>query len=337
MSRKVDAAFAAFDENLNLDRRERQRAQQVHNDMREALTADGLVVGSFLQGSFARKTMLKPLKDVDIVVLLNPALRDRYRAPHGPGQAMEAFRPRVLSRFPDAKFDQGEEPAGKALRVSLPGCSFTVDLVPAFEEEPPTEYVLIGDRHEGAWERSNTRVQRRRVSERNQHTGGQFVHQVRMLKAYRKAHEEQLDFVSGIVVESLAFAVIRAQQPHPDALCAALRYAATAVYGPVYEPGGEDDVTAKWTPQQRQLAAQAFSDAAARAEEALRLDAADDPESAIHSWQSLLGGDFPAAPARSLQDAAAAWASGSVSRTGRPSSTRAATQQAPAGRSWSSR
>ncbi len=117
MSKRVDEAFAAFDENLNLDPDERDRAQQVHNDMRDAVGEGDLVVGSFLQGSFARKTMLKPLKDVDVVLLLTPALRDRYRAPDGPSRAMEDFQRRVLKAFPDARFDQGEEPAGKALRV----------------------------------------------------------------------------------------------------------------------------------------------------------------------------------------------------------------------------
>jgi Nucleotidyltransferase domain len=112
-------------------------AHSVHNDIREAVSADGLVVDSFLQGSFARKTMLKPLKDVDIVLLLDPNLRDPLRAPDGPGLAMDAFKPRVRTKFPDALFDQGDEPSGKALRVSLPECAFTVDLVPAFEEEPP--------------------------------------------------------------------------------------------------------------------------------------------------------------------------------------------------------
>jgi hypothetical protein len=109
------------------------------------------------------------------------------------------------------------------------------------------------------------------------------------------------------------------------------------VYGPVYEPAGEDDVTAKWTPDQRRIAAQAFSDAADSADEALRLDAAGDPDGAVDAWHTLLGPDFPAAPARAPKDVLSAWASGTVSRTGRPSGTSAADQQAPAGRSWASR
>ena len=45
--------------------------------MREAVSADGLVVGSFLQGSFARKTMLEPIEDVDVVLLLNRTIAGR--------------------------------------------------------------------------------------------------------------------------------------------------------------------------------------------------------------------------------------------------------------------
>jgi hypothetical protein len=49
----------------------------------------------------------------------------------------------VLQRLPEAQFHQGDEPAGKALRVSLPDCNVTVtvDLVPAFEADPETRYV----------------------------------------------------------------------------------------------------------------------------------------------------------------------------------------------------
>lgn len=337
MAQTVGAAFGVFDDNLNLDPRERTRAQDLHNAIREAVSVDFLVTASFLQGSFARKTMLKPLKDVDIVLILNSALRYYYYGPDGPAAVMEAFKPLVRRVFPEAQFDQGEEPAGKALRVSLPGCPFTIDLVPAFEEEPASEYVLIGDRHERTWELSNTRIQRRRVSERNLATGGAFVHQVRMGKAFCKYHEDELDFFKGIVMESLAYVAIKTRMSHDEAVRAILRHAASAVYGPIYEPAGEDDVTAKWTPQQRSVAARVFADAARRADEAIRLDAAKDVAGAIDAWHNLLGTDFPVAPARPLKEAASAWGSGSLSWTGRPSATTAAVQLAPAGRSWSSR
>ena len=59
---------------LQLDPAERQAARRLHNDVTSHLSEAGLVAGSFLQGSFARKTMLSPLHDVDKVVILRSGL-----------------------------------------------------------------------------------------------------------------------------------------------------------------------------------------------------------------------------------------------------------------------
>lgn len=334
MPRTVDSAFASFDSNLNLDPDERAKAEKRHNDIREELSAAGLIVGSFLQGSFARKTMLKPLKDVDIVCLLYPDLWAVLSSPEGPDKAMESFKAPIKRRWSSVQFDVGEEPSGKALRLTFPDCDFTVDLVPAFEQE--RDYVLIGDRHEGTWTPSNTRIQLMRVADRNQQTEGRFVHQVREFKSLTM-NEPDLDFVKGIVAESLAHAAIVSKVLDKEASVAVLRHAAAAVLGPVIEPAGEDDVTVKWSHAEHRKAAELYGKAARRAQEALDLERALDITGAIDIWHSLFGDEFPAAPDRSPHGTMTAWASGSVSVTGRPSSTRAATQQSAPGRAWRSR
>jgi hypothetical protein len=331
----VDGAFGAFDHNLNLDRSERDQAQEMHQEIREELTDAGVIADSFLQGSFARKTMLKPLKDIDIVCLLDPALWEELRHADGPGKAMESFKSPIRTRWPDVEFDVGDEPAGKALRLSFPWLDFTVDLVPAFETDD--EYVLIGDRDEGTWEPSNTRIQLRRVRDRNQATGGRFVHQVREGKALKKNHEPELEFVTGIVVESLAYAAITRKMPDKLAIAGFLNHAAKAVRGPVLEPAGEDDVTVKWTAQERSTAERVFAQAAEQARIALALEQDGDVQGAIAAWHDLLGEDFPWAEDRSVAETMGAWAAGSVATNGRPTASRAAKQQAAPGRSWSSR
>lgn len=331
MARTVDNSFTQLDENLNLDPFVRQKAQTLHNTIRDDLTKDGLIAGSFLQGSFARKTMLKPLKDVDIVCLLPAYMWELLRGPDGPGKAMESFKAPIVDRFPDVQFDVGDEPAGKALRLTLAGVDFTIDLVPAFDTD--NDYVLIGERFEGTWEPSNTRIQLKRVSDRNQATDGRFVHQVREVKALTKHHEE-LDFVSGIVVESIAFAVIGRKMLDKDAAAGVLEYAKNAVKGPVLEPAGEDDVTAKWTGEERETAARVYAEASRKAAEALRLERAGDTDTAISVWHSLFGAAFPDAPTRPVLDVMTAFAAGSVSSAGRPSTTTAGQQAAAPGRSW---
>lgn len=331
MKRTVDNSFTKLDENLNLDPFVRQKAQTLHNTIRDDLTKAGLIAGSFLQGSFARKTMLKPLKDVDIVCLLPAYLWEQLRGPDGPGRAMESFKAPIVERWPDVQFDVGDEPSGKALRLTLSDVDFTIDLVPAFDTD--NDYVLIGDRFEGTWELSNTRIQLKRVSDRNQATDGRFVHQVREVKALTKHHEE-LDFVSGIVVESLAYAVIGRKMLDKNAVTAVLEYAQDAVKGPVLEPAGEDDVTTKWTGEERETAVRMYADASRKASEAFRLERAGDMDRAIGVWHSLFGDAFPVAPTRPVLDVMTALAAGSVSSAGHPSTTTAAQQAAAPGRSW---
>lgn len=332
MKRSVDTSFLILDENLNLDPVVRFTAQNLHNTIRDDLKAIGLIAGSFLQGSFARKTMLKPLKDVDIVCLLPEERWERLRGPGGPGSAMESFKAPITARWPGVQFDVGEKPSGKALRVTLPGIDFTIDLVPAFDQ--PGDYVLIGDRFEDTWEPSNTRIQLRRVADRNQATDGRFVHQVRELKELTK-HQAALGFVKGIVVESLAFAAIGTKVADKDAVAAVLAHAQDAVKGPILEPAGDDDVTAKWTAEEREAAGRAYAQAARAAVEALALERAGDEDAAIGVWHSLFGDNFPSAPIRPERDVMTAFAAGTVSSAGRPSITRAGHQPAPPGRSWS--
>lgn len=334
VSTTVNSAFSAFDAALNLDPSERRRAQDRHRDIRDVLEETGLVTGSFLQGSFARKTMLKPLKDVDIVILLDAEAWPDLMGPDGPGMAMDMFREYVEQRWPTAQFDQGDPPAGKALRVSFDDVDFTVDLVPGIEDTG--RYVLIGDRHERRWIRSNTRIQLDLVSTRNVATDGRFVHQVRMLKSF-KASQPELEFVTGIVVESLAYTVVQHKLDHPDAVALVLQEGARLLNGPVLEPAGEDDVTEKWSTDEREAAIRVFSAKARQAQEAQLLAAAGDHASAIDVWHDVLGDEFPSAPRRSEREVLHALASGSLTSTQRPSRTTVGAVQSRPGRAWRSR
>lgn len=157
MPNAIDNAFQKFDGALKLDPQQRKQAQKRHNEIRELLEGTGYVSDSFLQGSFARKTMHKPLKDVDIVILLKAEVWPGIEGPNGPARAMQFFRDQIAQEWPTALFDGGEGgPSGKALRVTFDDVDFAVDLVPALAE-PNSEVVRIGDRKERLWEPSLVR------------------------------------------------------------------------------------------------------------------------------------------------------------------------------------
>lgn len=335
MTNTVDRAFEELDKDLNLDPTQRERAQKRHTAIRDELARAGIVAYSFVQGSFARKTMLKPLKDVDIVIVFKDELWEQLKGPGGPATALAWFKRIVQQRWPEAMFDQGDEPAGKALRVTFPDLDFDIDLVAAFDDTE--DYVLIGDRDEKHWERSNTRRQISAISQRNQLSGGRFVHQVREFKSLVRNHEADLDFVKGIVVESLAYAVIDSEISDKHAIVACLDYSRTAVLYPVIEPAGDDDVTVKWTPAERESASAMFGRFADQAAEALRLET-QDTQAAIDVWNALFGDVFPTARIRTPEEALAAWNNlGSRTSTGRPSTSTGGQQPTRPGRAWSPR
>jgi hypothetical protein len=279
--------------------------------------------------------MLKPLKDVDIVCLLPIHMWEELRGRGGPAAAMESFKQPIRTKWPDAQFDvcdkPGDKPAGKALKVTLSGLDFTIDLVPAFDQDGA--YVLIGDRFEGTWTPSNTRIQLKNVAERNQDTGGRFVHQVREAKELTK-HHPKLDFITGIVVESLLYNCVTTKLADKQAIARFLAYAKDAVRVPVLEPAGEDDVTAKWTDDERDFAARTYAEASRKANEALRLEEDGDIDVALKVWHDLFGDAFPPPPARSPHGVLTAAAAGSISVAGYPSSSQAATQKAVPARAW---
>ena len=70
MPRTVNTAFDEYDESLKLDPDERQAAIDTHHEIRDWLAEAKIAASAILQGSLARKTMLSPLRDIDMVVFL---------------------------------------------------------------------------------------------------------------------------------------------------------------------------------------------------------------------------------------------------------------------------
>ncbi|MET9792091.1 MULTISPECIES: nucleotidyltransferase [Streptomyces] len=334
MNDSTKGAFGTFDNELNLDGSERVSAQERHSEITEYLVGAGLAIATFLQGSFARKTMLKPLKDVDMVIRMHPRLEKILRSPGGPAHAMHLIRGIIAEKYPDALFDVKDAPA-HALQVTFNDLDFTFDLVPALDADDG-EIVYIADRDNDTWEWSNTRTLNRIISTRNQATGERFVHQIRMLKSYKKDHL-LLDDTCGLLWEAFAYEAITGQLEHSEALAATLAHAAQAVTGAVFDPTGVDDLTSKWTTAERRAYATALATAAQRAAEARRLEEDGQHSAAIEIWHDLIGDPFPEAVAQSAAEALRALAAGSVTSTGRAITSPRGQQPARPARSWRTR
>lgn len=301
-------AFAEFHEELKLDPDEVAFARGFPDEIRRALSDGGVkATHSFLQGSLARGTMVSPLKDVDMVVSLD---REEYghllEDPLGPEKAMDlmqaALERDLRPRYPNLKFGQRK---AHALPIKLRSGYPSFDLVPAFETTTSDDDVLIADREDQRWERSNTRELIRVVADANKASGGTMIHVVRMVKhAVRtKLHRK----FPGLAVESISISACGKPMPYAEASVRAFEMGAKMLGGPILDPTGIDDLAPKIEeiePGFTQHAKKWFEDRAAEAQRARKLAESGDHDQSLAWWHRVFGPPFPS-PTKATPETAA--------------------------------
>ncbi|MFP5317805.1 MAG: SMODS domain-containing nucleotidyltransferase [Acidimicrobiia bacterium] len=317
--------FDALDENLKLDPRERKRAITIHNRLGDLLVTAGVAKRTRLQGSFARKTMLPPLHDIDKIVELVDALRDLLAGPDGPRRAMRMIRDALAPHLRGARFEVKKH----ALTITLPGEGFGFDAVPAFNPEDGSGWIMIADTEDRDWEPSNTYLLIDTIGRRNQECGGQFVHQVRMVKqAVRIAGLD--DVLPGLHTETFAYNAITRRTPHPDAVAAAFAAAARLLGATYTDPTGADVISERLDPADVEKAQSGMQRLADSAVDALRLAEAGDEEGAAQIWADIFGDAFPRPKQAEKDYLARLYGGAGVDSSGRTSSQR----RTPRTRPW---
>ncbi len=327
--RTVVAAFARFDKRLLLDSDERAAAQQMHQEITAKLVAAGVIRDFFLQGSFARKTMIAPLRDIDKVVILAASWANLRTIAGGPDKAMDLIQKVIAANWPDATFKRTRH----SLQVDYGENNFSFDIVPAFETNTADDDVEIADRDTGGWRRSNTRRLMRAVRDRNDACEGRFVHQVRMVKSF--VHDVLGEAFPGLHAEAITYLAITTVQADAQAIASVLATAVVAIGNGYYDPTGVDRLSDRLPNDVRARARTAFSEASQRAQEALRLEAAGDELGAVRVWKSVLGSQFPEVPPQSVDETfRIAGAGGSITAAGTASTTNVGRQESRRTRSW---
>jgi hypothetical protein len=323
----VTSAFDEFDESLKLDTNERDDAIELHHEIREVLAEAGVCGNAILQGSFRRKTMLAPLRDIDMVGFLNSEHRDLMTQPGGVDDAMTLIEDALRPRFPDASLERSRH----AIKIDFPDRGFTFDLVPAFDREG-SEIIDIANYDDDTWDPSNTRELIRVVQERNEACDGLFIHQARMVKHWARI---TLTDIPGLYVESATFDAIQGPMAHPEAVRQALVSLELGLeLGVQNDPTGTDDLFQRLEPGAAEAALPLVRAARQKSDEALELAAAGDAVAAQSVWYSLFGDPYPKPPTQSVEDAFTNSLTGGLTTTGVATATSAARVSTPPVRPW---
>ncbi|MHA6779631.1 CBASS oligonucleotide cyclase [Pseudonocardia saturnea] len=185
----VSEAFDKFSGRLEITETEEKAASRRQQDIRALLGDTFAIDDDFLTGSYRRETKTKPLRDVDIMIVL----ADRDYLDRHPRNVLTDVEAALAPKYGQNRV----EPDRRAVRVDfdvvgdvtgLDVVSF--DVVPAFADD--VNY-LIPDDVLGEWISTNPKVHAEKATAANQAFAKQWKPLVKMIKSWNGQHGNPID------------------------------------------------------------------------------------------------------------------------------------------------
>lgn len=273
-------------------------------------------------GSFARKTKIQPLDDVDVLILLNgenTEVQSLYNEPYTYYlKAKNSFAPlhlftdnynyvnstKILNKIKYhlssiSNYKKAEiKKTMQAITLNLKSYDWVFDIVPAvpaYNYSGSIAYYLIPDGR-GKWIRTDPRIDSNNVTTLNTKHNGNFLPTLRLLKYWnRRTHKPRLQ---SYYFETLAIKVFQNTYTSIDNFPKAIKYFFDNC--PIYinqicaDPkglGGALDLYVSQDTKDKVIAA--MSDASTSAGYALMYEADSNSDKAIYWWGRVFGSEFP--------------------------------------------
>lgn len=236
-----------------------------------------------LMGSAAKKTIVRPIDDVDVLAVFSDekgVWQSKYRCDS------QAFIYRIRQAYAGLSVAQVGT-RGQAVRVMFQTGGH-VDVAPVFIQSGDVYYLPNGS---GGWLTTAPTVANTWFNSRNTDRGGNLAPLVRLLKKWNRAHSKHFRSYHLETVAANTFSSLGTNHR--------LSLERFFVWGQghldVHDPGRQSGSLADyltWTARTNLKAA--MQSAAVRAEKALAVEAAGDHAEAKRLWKIILGSDFPA-------------------------------------------
>lgn len=299
----VSQALHEFISALELTDKQDLEAREQRDRVKAHLLSGLSVKEVFISGSFGRRTAIRPLKDIDLFIVLNRSKHeDLYRSPRA---CLRKVREVLDKPYPDKELPTLQR---RSVNIQFSGTDIGFDVVPAFEDRYSPEVYEIPDRNppDDRWIHSNPRKHKEHSTAANERTHGRAIPLVKALKHWNNAQKPKKALRS-FHLELMVYAALQTK-PESDAvgLMQLFEDLATRVMSPCPDPAGLAPDVAKDFPADRRQRAQALlREAAAIARKAV--DAADSGrvEEAHFYWRSLFGERYPEVGKQPAQPSAA--------------------------------
>ncbi|MGW2397040.1 CBASS oligonucleotide cyclase [Kitasatospora sp. NPDC001664] len=285
MARSAAAIFADFRSRLELTEIQGSIVSARHNRVRQEVSSRIDVLSDFLTGSYARHTLIRPLKqaDVDIFTVLDPKYYDR-----GANAVLDLMRNTLLKAYTTPKVSRN----GQAITITFD--DFIIDVVPAFHRNGGG--FLIPSGGIGKFIATDPRIHESHSSQQNSAHGGSLVPVIKMIKAWNRNIDRHF---RSFHLEVLAWEIFRGVKMNND--WTAIRFffdkAFSTIRYQVPDPAGYGTDVAYYLNSERHYveAESRLKTALGRAMRAEQYAASGDMFRAIEQWRLLFGSYFPAA------------------------------------------
>lgn len=283
----VADAFHKFQHRLQITRTEQDDAARRHREIRELLRERLDVADDFLTGSYGRNTKTKPLRDVDLFVVLGDVTES-----DDPNDVLrrvddilveEYGRSRVEVDHPAVRVDFGPENGGADDKV------ISIEVVPAVAKDG---HYLIVDPARIGWMSTDPSIHAALATEANKAFSDQWKPMVKMLKKWNDHHAEPV--VPSFLIEVMALKLIDGEWTGAIARETRAFFAAAAErIGDVWaDPAGLGSPVSNQLhldPLLLEQARAALRDAERQCGKAIRLEQGGRTGAALDVWQDLFG------------------------------------------------
>lgn len=198
MATTIAAGFAGLSANLEITTLQKSTTSTRQQNVREAMERGFTVLDSFLAGSYARATMIGPLKDsnLDIFVVIDASYWQQYKS--NAAGLLEQTRMVLLKTYPSTPKIR---PDGQAVTITF--TDFKVDVVPAFNRQGGGYLIPNGS---GGWISTDPTVQADVLTRENRAHSGDLVPLVKMIKGWNRSNGDTL---SGFYVELVTVDILK--------------------------------------------------------------------------------------------------------------------------------
>lgn len=326
MAKTVNSAFTKFNKdsvNLDPDRTEKAISSrdwligQLKSLPEKIDDFPDLYEGMSIKfGSFARKTKIRPLDDIDLILTFK-AMGSTYWT-HIYGQNYTLSVPETASKLRKLCNDDNtlnsikfvnklvssldkiehyksadKHRRQEAATLKLNSYEWNFDIVPALYTD--TGYYLIPDGN-GGWKASDPRIDQNRVATINQKFDGKILQLIRTLKYW--SNYAQMPKISSYLFENIILNFVDSKEKIEDYIDYNLinfwHHLKTAIYNDVIDPKGFQQNLNTLSFEEKNKISEKASDTYDKAYKAYEFEIKEkDQEKAINKWRTVFGGNFP--------------------------------------------